>query len=1082
VSRVFCIVPALLLAVLPARPAALAVVNAASYSALLAPDAAATAFGADLAASGAATTVTVQDGAGTVRSAIVLYAYPQQAAFVVPAGTAAGQATVTVTSGDGTVSSAVVQISPVAPGLFAANANGQGVAAAIAAVGTRAVPVFTCGAAPLSCAAVPVNANQAVLELFGTGIRGDPAGVTCTIGGISVPVLFAGAQGQYPGLDQVNVALPANPPAQEPVNIVLTVDGQVSNTVTLDTSGADFYVSPKGNDLWSGTLALPNAAGTDGPFASVAKAQLALRSLLKTAPARPLTMMMRGGTYYLPLSLTSPGTLAFSAGDSGSASTPVTWENYPGETPIVSGGEPVGAGGLGLTWTQASGNLWQVTLPAATRPFEYLFYNGQRRLRARVQSANGVGYYMNGRTCYDTTTNQAVNTSQCDLGTFLRIAAVVPPTGANAGCPSATGTAAQGSKCLDRFTYNPSDPIANWVNLNASTSPCGGSPNPYPTGDIELDLFESWTMEVMRISCVDTTNHIIYFTGKTQGGASNGPADTFNSFGPVAGHRYMVENARDAFDAARAAGQTGIWFLDRSTTPWTLNYLANSGENPNSDSVVIAQAGAAASTGGSLLAAANLSYVTFRGLTWEVDNFVPPPAGFASDTNAETTLPEAIDCDSCQQVTFDGVTVRHTSASGILIASASGVSGPPASGDVIENSAFYDLGDSGIRIGHAPAANDNPAVVVQNIMVQNNLVQGYSRVFADGEGIAQGNGHDITYLHNDVTDGYHAGLSVCSVACAPYAANGYNIVSQYNHIWNVIQGITSDGGTLYYNTGGTQGAGTGNKILNNLIHDTTDSSIIDIIGGVKVAGSAYGGEGIYLDNLSAGVDVENNVVYRVAADAALMSTGPGAGQPANTFNNNIFAFGRTAMYKENLPWAETGCDSPSLRVNFTNNIVYFDKDDSSSFYPIQGCAWSCGLNYNLFQNFQGNLYWRTDGKFASYNKGFHVLGKAPSDPTTCSGGATPASWTFLTFSQWQGGAPPGGVPPAMHEDATGAVTVNPGFGNSGQPVDYLLTANPIAGFDFTRTNDTVLHAGRSNPVIPVPTVPATFPTYHFTDF
>src|SRR5580692_6335696 len=118
-----------LLLVLPAQAANLAVVNAASYSALLAPEAIATAFGSDLAsasASGSGTTVAVQDSSGTARAAALLYADPQQIAFVIPAGTVTGPATVTVTSSDGTVSTAVVQITTVAAGLFSANANGQG--------------------------------------------------------------------------------------------------------------------------------------------------------------------------------------------------------------------------------------------------------------------------------------------------------------------------------------------------------------------------------------------------------------------------------------------------------------------------------------------------------------------------------------------------------------------------------------------------------------------------------------------------------------------------------------------------------------------------------------------------------------------------------------------------------------------------------------------------------------------------------------------------------------------------------------------------------------------------------------------
>jgi hypothetical protein len=83
--------------------------------------------------------------------------------------------------------------------------------------------------------------------------------------------------------------------------------------------------------------------------------------------------------------------------------------------------------------------------------------------------------------------------------------------------------------------------------------------------------------------------------------------------------------------------------------------------------------------------------------------------------------------------------------------------------------------------------------------------------------------------------------------------------------------------------------------------------------------------------------------------------------------------------------------------------------------------------------------------------------------------------SYLTFSQWQNGT-------AMHEDAGGTATVNAGFGNTGQPADLLLTKNPVAGFDYTKTNDTIRHAGRDHPVIHPPKVAHTFPTYTFTEF
>ncbi len=827
---------------------------------------------------------------------------------------------------------------------------------------------------------------------------------------------------------------------------------------------ADVFVSPQGNDAWSGTLPAPNAVHTDGPVASVARAQAALRELHKTNPDRPRTVMLRTGTYYLPLSPTAPGTLAFTAADSGTTTYPVTWRNYPGETPVISGGEPIGKGGLGLYWKQVSGALWQVQLPAATQPFESLFYNGQRRLRSRLASPSGIGYYLRGGACYSTVTGKTVDHAQCNLGTFLRIAADVPARGANAGCPAVAKTSRPSmAKCLDRFVYDAKDPVSNWINLNPSDTACPAAPEGsparnYPEGDIELTLFNSWTVDVLRVSCVDTTHHMIYFVAKAKG-----DSDNYDSFGPVAGHRYIVENTKDAFDAAQSAGQTGLWFLDRATSPWTLNYLAGRGENPNNDSVVIPQVQPVNATGGSLIAALYLDCVTFSGITFEVDNFVPPPAGFNNDEISGDTLPEAIDCISCKHVTFDGVTVRHTSASGVRVTSASGDIERVPTDLKIVNSAFYDIGDSGIRIGSHPRVGDRWNHVVQYVTVENNIVQGYSRIFAGGAGIAQSNGHDISYLHNDVTDGYHTGLSVCLTGCGAHDANGYSILAQYNHVWNVMQGITSDGGAVYFNVGDRGGTGANNKILNNLIHDVSDSSMID----TGVAGYGYGGYGTFLDNQSAAIDVENNVVFRVSDASLAMSQGPPQGSSENRFRNNLLASARKSMFKFPSPWPAAGCSEKSLRVTFANNIFHFDRDNAAGFQVLEGCAYSCGLDHNQFESFQGNLYWRTDGGFSAEPKAFEV------NPAPCTSSAGPANQTFLNFAQWQ---------TAMKEDATGTASVNPGFGKTHNAKDYLLSRNPVAGFDSSKTNDTIRNAGRSHPSILPPKVPATFPTYSFEEF
>ena len=189
-------------------------------------------------------TLTVTDSAGTARTASVSYVSPSQINFVVPDGTAAGTAQFTIASGNATVT-ATGLIQAVAPTLFSINGTGTGVAAANAiqvtttntTANSLAVPVFECSGS--TCQATPLALNSAsttYLVLYGTGIhnRSSLTNVTATINGISVPVLYAGSQSTYDGLDQVNVSLPASLSGSGEVNVVLTVDGQTSNVVTVD--------------------------------------------------------------------------------------------------------------------------------------------------------------------------------------------------------------------------------------------------------------------------------------------------------------------------------------------------------------------------------------------------------------------------------------------------------------------------------------------------------------------------------------------------------------------------------------------------------------------------------------------------------------------------------------------------------------------------------------------------------------------------------------------------------------------------------------------------------------------------------
>jgi uncharacterized protein (TIGR03437 family) len=78
--------------------------------------------------------------------------------------------------------------------------------------------------------------DRVFLALFGTGIRnrkylGD---VTAQVGGVGAQVFYAGPQGQFEGLDQVNVLLPRSLAGRGEVEVVLTVEGQAANAVRIN--------------------------------------------------------------------------------------------------------------------------------------------------------------------------------------------------------------------------------------------------------------------------------------------------------------------------------------------------------------------------------------------------------------------------------------------------------------------------------------------------------------------------------------------------------------------------------------------------------------------------------------------------------------------------------------------------------------------------------------------------------------------------------------------------------------------------------------------------------------------------------
>ena len=229
-------------------------VSAGNWLPIVAPNSIAAGFGAGFTSTTAAATslprplslggvaVTVTDSAGTSAAAPLFLVSAGQINYLVPANLVTGAATVRVTGGSNS-STGTLTIANVAPAIFTADSSGSGPPAAQVlrvsnGVGSSDPAPFTLGTngAPASPAAIKLTpaADKVYLILYATGIQRHTGPVTASIGGVSVPVVFAGAQGTLAGLDQINIGpLPQTLAGQGSANLIVSVDGSNSNTVTL---------------------------------------------------------------------------------------------------------------------------------------------------------------------------------------------------------------------------------------------------------------------------------------------------------------------------------------------------------------------------------------------------------------------------------------------------------------------------------------------------------------------------------------------------------------------------------------------------------------------------------------------------------------------------------------------------------------------------------------------------------------------------------------------------------------------------------------------------------------------------------
>jgi uncharacterized protein (TIGR03437 family) len=200
----------------------------------------ATAFGANL---GDTTSIRIKDCNGFEHNVAKVFAVtPNQINYLLPDSVLTCQAELTFKNSGGQTQRSLISIAPTSPGIFTVNADGSGVPAAavlrIKADGTRSYePVAQFDAATGRAVPVAIDAGaageQAFLVLFGTGWKNrfSEQNVIVYIGGVRVSVQYVGAQGDFAGLDQMNILIPSSLAGRGDVNVLVTVDGKMANPV-----------------------------------------------------------------------------------------------------------------------------------------------------------------------------------------------------------------------------------------------------------------------------------------------------------------------------------------------------------------------------------------------------------------------------------------------------------------------------------------------------------------------------------------------------------------------------------------------------------------------------------------------------------------------------------------------------------------------------------------------------------------------------------------------------------------------------------------------------------------------------------